>query len=381
MSTSHIAPPRDAGIEGREAWSRSFADSHSAWLATVGGESSVQHRLSRGIALANLEPKFRLRSDDVFFCIGSCFVRAIEECLLARDLRVRSVGIRVALEEAPHRLNGFLNKFTTASMQNELLWSLAGVPYPDEAFVDDGAGYHDLQLAYQLVPVSLQRARERRAGILSYFGRLREASVVILTLGFVEVWFDHLTELYLNVTPSWEMVQAHPGRFTLHVSDYAENLARLEAVHEILVRYGRPGVKTIVTVSPVPLQRTFSGEDAMAANGYSKSTLRAVAGDFVRGKPNAEYYPSFEIVTVSDRSRAFKRDELHVDDAVVDMVTAHFLKRFGIESDAKNVAFRENEYLKANPDVRAAVAEQRFESGYLHWLERGRDEGRPLRLK
>lgn len=382
MSIGRIAPPRDAGIEGVEAWSRSLAEPHSVWLERSDGSAdggAVQTRLARGIALAHVEPKFRLRSDDVFFCIGSCFVRAIEECLLCRDLQVTSIGIRVALEEAPHRLNGFLNKFTTASMQNELLWSLAGVPFPDEALVDDGVGYHDLQLAYQLVPVPLERARDRRNEVLAYFGRLREASVVIFTLGIVEVWYDRQTGIYLNVTPSWEMVRAHPGRFAVHSSDYGENLARLEAVYELLVRYGRPGVKMIVTVSPVPMHRTFTARDALVANGYGKSTLRAVAGDFVRGKPNAEYYPSYEIVTGSDRCLAYERDELHVDYSVVGAVTEDFLTRFGIEVDTANADFREEWYLKANPDVRAAVAQLTFQSGYEHWLRSGRSEGRPLR--
>ena len=380
MSIGRMAPPRDVGIEGVEAWSRSLAEPHSVWLGAAGAGASVQERLTRGLALANFQPKFRLRRDDVFFCIGSCFVRAIEECLLCRDLEVSSIGVRVTLDEAPNRLNGFLNKFTTASMENELRWSLAGVPFPDEALVPDGAGYHDLQLAYQLVPTPLERARARRAEIESYFGRLRDASVVIFTLGIVEVWYDRLTGLYLNVTPSREVVEKHPGRFAVHRSDYAENRERLEAVHTILTRYGRKDVRMIVTVSPVPLHRTFLASDALFANGYGKSTLRAVADDFVRDKPNAEYYPSYEVVTVSDRCLAFERDELHVEHGVVDTITADFLTRFGIDADAPNTAFREGMYLKANPDVRAAVAEQRFRSGYEHWLRYGRSEGRPLRL-
>jgi GSCFA family len=378
MSIGRIEPPRDAGIEGVEAWSRSLAEGNSIWL-DAGSGASVQERLARGLAMASFEPKFRLRRDDVFFCIGSCFVRAIEECLLCRDLEVSSIGIRVPLDEAPQRLNGFLNKFTTASMENELLWSLAGVAFPDEALVHDGTGYHDLQLAYQLVPAPIERARERRAEIEAYFGRLRDASVVIFTLGIVEVWYDGLTGLYLNVTPNREMVERHPGRFTVHRTDYAENRARLEAVYAILTRYGRSDVKLIVTVSPVPLHRTFTAPDALIANGYGKSTLRAVAGDFVRDKPNAEYYPSYEIVTVSDRCLAYERDELHVEHGVVDAITADFLTRFGIGAEAPNTAFREGMYLKANLDVRAAVAEQRFRSGYEHWLRYGRSEGRPLR--
>lgn len=379
MSVSETTPRRSAGIDGVEAWTRSLSSPASVWLAqdTASGES-VEERLGRGLLLTDFEPKFELRDDDVFFCMGSCFVRAIEECLLCRDLQVSSIGMRVPLDEALYRLNGFLNKFTAASMHNELLWSLAGVPFPEDALLHDGTLYHDLQLAYLLPPVSLERARRRRAEVQEYFARLRDATVVIVTLGLAEVWYDHVTGLCLNVTPPRELVTRHPGRFTVDLTGYAENRAHLEAIYELLKRYGRPDVRLIVTVSPIPVHRTFVAADATVANTYGKAALRAAAGDFVRDKDDAEYYPSYEMVTLTDRCIAYERDQLHVDYGVVRGITEDFLRRFRIGRDAPNAAFREEWYLRANPDVRAAVAELRFRSGYEHWLRHGRAEGRPL---
>jgi hypothetical protein len=314
----------------------------------------------------------------VFFCIGSCFARVIEHELLYRGLTVSSLSLRAEIAEVPNATNGFVSKFTTASILNELRWSLGGEPFPDEALIADGDGYRDLQLANQPAPVTLERARERRRDVLGYFARLREASVVIITLGLVEVWYDRLTGLYLNGAPTYDMVHRFPGRFSVHVSDYSENRERLAGVFELLARAGRPDVRIVVTVSPVPLHRTFAAADVLAANAYSKATLRAVAGDVVGSRANVEYFPAYELVTVSDRSFAYVDDQLHVSFEMASAVAASFLTSFGLNAERPHPEFNEGPYLRANPDVKAAVVRCEIGSGYEHWLRSGRAEGRPL---
>jgi GSCFA family protein len=380
MTTRPVAPER-AGIDGTQAWARSLAEPHAVWDPPPSAEhfaASVRGRLASGPAVPYLVPKFELRADDVFFCIGSCFARVIELELLVRDLTVSSLSLRAELDEVPDVPNGFVNKFTTASMLNELHWSLAGRPFPDEALIADGDGYRDLQLANARVPVTLRRARERRRDVMEYFARLRDASVVILTLGLVEVWYDRVTELFLNSAPTYEIVHRFPGRFTVHAGDYAENRARLEDVCDILVSECRSDVRIVVTVSPVPLHRTFTAADVLVANAYGKSTLRAVAEDVVRARANVEYFPAYELVTVSDRTFAFRDDQLHVSTAMAGVVATSFLTSFGLDPARRYPAYFEGAYLHANPDVKAAVVRGDFRSGYEHWLHIGREEGRPL---
>jgi hypothetical protein len=380
MTTPSIAaqPP---GIDGAQAWVRSLAEPHAVWDAPPGSEkfaASVRGRLASGPAVPHIVPKFTVRSDDVFFCIGSCFARVIEHELLYRGLTVSSLSLRADPAEVPNATNGFISKFTTASILNEVHWSLGGRPFPAEALVEDGEGYRDLQLANQPAPVALERARERRFDVLEYFARLRDASVVIITLGLVEVWYDRVTSLYLNSAPTYEMVHRFPGRFTVHVSDYGENRERLADVCDILAREGRPGVRIVVTVSPVPLHRTFTEADVLSANAYSKATLRAVAGDVVRSRPNVEYFPAYELVTVSDRSFAYVDDQLHVSFPMANAVASSFLKSFGVHAERPHPEYNEGPYLRANPDVKAAVVRCEIGSGYEHWLRSGRAEGRPL---
>jgi len=60
-----------------------------------------------------------------------------------------------------------------------------------------------------------------------------------------------------------------------------------------------PDIRFLLTVSPVPLTATASGEHVLAATIYSKSVLRAVAGQLFHERANVEYFPSYEIITSS----------------------------------------------------------------------------------
>jgi hypothetical protein len=369
------------GRDGLAAWTRSLAEPHAVWDAPIGTPAfpgSVRGRLAGGFPAPHIEPKFRLGDDDTYFCIGSCFARVIERQLRYRNLRVTSMRYHGEASEAHIGPNG-ANKFTTASILNELHWSLAGRPFPDEALVPDGDGYRDLQLADAVHPVSLERARERRVELVEYFGRLRSADVVIVTLGLVEVWYDRQTQLFLNITPTFEMAQRFPGRFSVHTSDYAENRERLAETLDALFAFGGEGLRVILSVSPVPMHRTFTAPDVLTANVYAKSTLRAVASDVARDRPNVEYWPSYELVTVAERSRAFHPDQVHVTEEAGAEIVRSFAKTFGLREERDHPEFLEREYLIANPDVRSAVTAGQLSSGYDHWLAFGRAEGRPLR--
>jgi hypothetical protein len=93
----------------------------------------------------------------------------------------------------------------------------------------------------------------------------------------------------------------------------------IASVTELLetMRSFNPEQRVLLTVSPVPFARTFSGTDAIIANCYSKSVLR-VAAEVARNSCDwIDYYPSFESVTHSDRSIAWEDDLIHVRSEVV----------------------------------------------------------------
>ena len=105
--------------------------------------------------------------------------------------------------------------------------------------------------------VSLEETLERRALMQAVTRRVRSCRAVVVTLGLAEVWRDIQTDPYLNCTPIASLFKTEPNRYEFHLTTFAQSWANLEAVYELLTRYGHPDFRIIVTVSPVPLMNTF----------------------------------------------------------------------------------------------------------------------------
>jgi len=157
--------------------------------------------------------------------------------------------------------------------------------------------------------------------------RISQCRVVIITLGLVEVWRDNIANVFINrLIP--DMLRSYPDRYELHLTNFVENLSNLERIHGLLSQFGHEDVQIVVTVSPVPLQATFSGEDVVIANTYSKSLLRTVAQEWAAAHKNVHYFPSYEIVQNSDRSLTWEEDMRHVKGEVVRHIMRLFLHNY-----------------------------------------------------
>ncbi len=265
-------------------------------------------------------------------------------------------------------------------MLNEVRWAMEPPRFEDEAlYAETGEGWIDLQLAPGVKPVSLERAIERRQYLTTnYFARLRQADVVVLTLGLIEVWHDRRLGVYLNAAPSMWSVRREPERYYLEVTTPSANLDALEEIRGTLKSLN-PQLKIIVTVSPVPMAATFSGVDVVRANTLSKAVLRAAAETFSSKNDDVDYFPSYEIVTNSPRDMAYGADRLHVTDRIVGPVTQFFSDCYIGGLQARYPEFREVPYLVANPDIEELVRLGELGSGFEHWLTTGQAEGRPTK--
>lgn len=192
------------------------------------------------------------------------------------------------------------------------MWALEGRQFSDEAIVSvNDQDYTDLLLPFG-ADVPLARALERRRDIGAVYGDLRAADVVIVTLGFVDAWFDNETNLYLNRMPPHAFARKNGGRFVFKRLGVSDVIALLEPAFNGLLTCG---ARIVLTVSPVPIQTTFSDKDCVVANEYSKSVLR-VCADHLSNKDGVDYFPSYEIVR-SGGLAAYIDDQVHVRDDVV----------------------------------------------------------------
>ena len=362
--------------EGEAAWANVLANSCSRWSAPRGSRhrpSTAAGRLESAFVVPEVRPTFRLDPAGSIFTIGSCFAGAVENHLLARGFDVVSARIDIpGLEFRPPHSRVILNKFTTHSMLNELRWALdPSCPFPEDALLEESADkWVDLQVVPEVAPAPREVVAARRPYLTELFGRARSCGLVVITLGLVEAWFDRQLGLYLNRAPGLRTVRRHPGRFALHLLDYRANREALEEIYALLRRFGQPGLRMVVTVSPVPLSETFTGGDVLVANAYSKSTLRAVAEDFCRAHDGVDYFPTYELVTLSDRRVAYEEDLHHVLDPVVDLNVRAFVDHYvqgGVGEEVRLAAERHaaERLASLQGDLLAENAQLRAELGAL----------------
>src|SRR6266542_1276521 len=172
-----------------------------------------------------VDPKFKLRRDDKFYAIGSCFARGLEHSLAKHNIAVESAAPEFAkLQPAKREVSalGFTNKYNTYSMLNELHWALdPDAAFPLESIVPlTKTTWYDPHTTPTLNFVGLDETLERRALIQTVTKRIRTCRAVVVTLGLAEVWRDVQADVYLNCTPIPSLFKTQPGRYEFLLTSF-----------------------------------------------------------------------------------------------------------------------------------------------------------------
>ncbi len=331
LASTYVATAAEAVRNWRKnpasRWYRDGADPNH-----VTGEYAFQ-RLHQTWFSPKIDPKFKFRREDKFYAIGSCFARGLEQSLVGRRITVESAAPEFAKLKALAKGSsglGFINKYNTFSILNELRWALdpaAVFPVQSIAEVSEGI-WSDPHTNPTLKLAGLEETLERRSLMQRVTKRIIQCRAVIITLGLVEVWRDLQADVHINCTPIPSLFKTQPDRYEFHLSSFAQNWANLEAIHALLSRWAHPGLHVVITVSPVPLMATFSPMDVVVANTYAKSLLRAVAQEWAQAHDNVDYFPSYEIVQNSDRAAVWERDLRHVKGAGVQHIMELFMESY-----------------------------------------------------
>ena len=323
-------------------------NAHSTWNH---GKSSAErserlqdasNRIYDGFARVNADyhgPKLK-RSSPVF-AMGSCFAREIERTLVQRGCSVISIDERIDRPEFKdskgETRTGFLHRFTPFAMLQEFQQALGELPGWSERTLILDNGSHVIDLNYWDVDgsdMSLEGTLTRRRLAAELVRRSIEADVIILTLGLVESWLHKPTGLHANKVPAQTLIRNRDD-FELHIISHEETIACLEGIRSLLKRHRTTPFQIVVTVSPVPLGKTFTSEDLIIANMTSKSTLRAAAADFCRRHPDTNYFPSYEMVTYSDPRLAWRPDRIHVEPMMVRHIVNTFTRAYYEEGEVR----------------------------------------------
>ena len=265
------------------------------------------------------QPKVRLSAGMRVATAGSCFAQHIGRFVRASQLHL------VDTEPAPVGMSpetaarfGFglysarYGNIYTVRQLRQLLEDAWSETVHDVAIWRRGGRYFD-GLRPNTEPDGLDSAEEVRSHRLEHLSRVRqifdEADVLIFTLGLTEAWVERETGVVFPTAPGVVAGAYDPRLYEFANFGWAETFEDLARALAIL-RRANPALKVILTVSPVPLTATASGAHVLAATTYSKSVLRAVAGEMAALDRSVDYFPSYEIIAGTPFGTRHYKDNL-----------------------------------------------------------------------
>jgi hypothetical protein len=300
--------------------------------------------------------KWALPATTRFATFGSCFAQHISAALKARQIGwVDGEPGPVFLPEPLARAYNYGvfsartgNIYTAAQLR--LLLELAveqdGAHLPE--IWQDGGRFID-SLRPMIEPDGFASRQEallsRRSMLRGLVRAVTQADVVVLTLGLTEGWENATTGQPYAACPGTLGGVFDPD---MHVFvDYRMAQIRADLMASLdLLELIKPGIKLLLTVSPVPLTATASGQHVLLATTQSKAKLRAVAGEMALDEAAVDYFPSYEIITSpANRAQFFGPNLRSVTPDGVAHVMGHFFAGLQMESppavpDADEAAVR-----------------------------------------
>lgn len=306
--------------------------------------SSFWRRSVSGVDFADIDPIVRkdleIGRSDKIATAGSCFAQH-----LAR--RLRASGYNYFVTEPGHSMVSpedlreynygtfsarYGNIYTTTQLL-QLFERVYGEFAPLDQYWEEPNGSFIDPYRPRIQPGGFSCLDELLADREYHFRAVRrafeEADVFIFTLGLTESWVNARDGAVYPLCPgvAGGVFDDREHRFVnLDVAAVAGALNRfIERLRSV-----NNEVKIVLTVSPVPLIATAeTGQHVLVANTYSKSVLRAAAGEAAGRCSRVAYFPSYELISAhANDGRYYDADKREVNDAGIDHVMRVFFKNY-----------------------------------------------------
>ena len=253
--------------------------------------------------------KFLINKTDKIVTAGSCFAQHVGRVLRQRGFSV--VDREPPPPELPewrHRLYGFSmysarygNIYTTLQLyqlvkeafrvrpKKPLVWKKNGRYFDALRPTIEPNGYASIDELTEHRRLHLDEVRQC----------FLEMDVFVFTLGLTEAWQHRRSGRVVPVAPGVIAGSYDEGRYRFLNLGVRRNLKIFRRFLNFLGRHrdGLPQPRILLTVSPVPLTASASGQHVLVANTYSKAVLRVVAAELAHSSPFIDYLPSYELVT------------------------------------------------------------------------------------
>ena len=279
-------------------------------------------------------PKWPVTKSDRVATFGSCFAQHFGKALASRGYSWTNFEPPIpglALKTiADFNLNVFSartgNIYTVAILEQWLDWSSGRTLPPAEIWEKDGRFYDPFRPAIE--PMGFESAQEvvanRKLTLRAFAYAVARSDLFVFTLGLTESWRNMVEDFEYPMCPGTVAGEFDPANHCFVNQAYPAIRADLQSVIDKMHAIN-PNLRILLTVSPVPLTATASDDHVLVATTYSKSTLRAVAGDVASGNPLVDYFPSYEIITAPAFAGQFFAANKR---SVLDAGVAHVMKSF-----------------------------------------------------
>jgi hypothetical protein len=152
----------------------------------------------------------------------------------------------------------------------------------------------------------------------------QDSDVLVFTLGLTEAWCSTTDDAVFPIVPGASGGIFSQSNYKFHNFTFNEVDSDLDLFVRKIKRVN-PSVKLILTVSPVPLIATYTPKHVLSATTYSKSVLRAVAGEMEQKHKDVHYFPSFEIITGIPAGNQYFEPDLR---SVTELGVIHVMRVF-----------------------------------------------------
>ena len=243
-----------------------------------------------------------LKDTDKVITMGSCFADRLRNWLKANGRNADYLNV-------PEGLN---NSF---AVRQYLEWALTGERS------DDAYWYTE--------PGQTWEPEQEQKEVLEHF---KNTKAVVITFGLAEVWKDVDTGGVF-----WRGVPDDvydPEKHSIQRTTVQQNVDNFNRICYLIKKYAGEDTVIVFTLSPVPLNATFTGQPTMVADCASKSILRAALNEFFFcDTANTYYWPSFEMVRwvgahVPLATLWEDNTPRHVNNEIVGIIIDNFVKKF-----------------------------------------------------
>lgn len=271
---------------------------------------------------------------------GSCFAQHVGRALRGAGFNVLDKeALPPAMVDKVQESYGYglysarYGNIYTVRQLLQMLRESTGEEHPAEPVWEKDGRYYDAQRP-SVEPQGLDSPedviRHRVLHLKAVREAVKSADLLVFTLGLTEAWIHTQTGTVYPTAPGTIAGQFDPDVYSFVNYDVMSIYKDFLQVRKI-VRSISPHCKFLVTVSPVPLTATASGNHVEVATSYSKSVLRSVCGMLVERCADVDYFPSYELITsANNRGVYFEANKRSVSAKGVQTAMGLFLAAHGV---------------------------------------------------